>query len=62
MWPNPQEIADLVLLLKKSLNENFIFCVVLDWISWYQSFSDHTVKHFPFPIFKITFKKGETCR
>ena len=27
MWPNPQEIADL---LKKSLMENFIFCAVQD--------------------------------
>ena len=28
MWPNPQETADLVNLLKKSLMENFIFCAV----------------------------------
>ena len=32
MWPNPQETADLVNLLKKSLMENFIFCVVLFYI------------------------------
>ena len=29
MWPNPQETADSVTLLKKSLMENFIFCAVL---------------------------------
>ena len=31
MWPNPHEIADLVLfthLLKKSSMENFIFCAM----------------------------------
>ena len=28
MWPNPQESADLVNLLKKYLTENFIFCAV----------------------------------
>ena len=25
MWPNPQETADLVTLVKKSLMENFFF-------------------------------------
>ena len=30
MWPNPQETADLVTFLKKSLIENFIFmCSVI---------------------------------
>ena len=29
MWPNPQEIADLVTLLKKSWIENFIFVLRL---------------------------------
>ena len=28
MWPNPQEIADLVTFTEKSLIENFIFCAV----------------------------------
>ena len=32
MWPNPHETADLVTLLKKSLMENSIFCVVYAWI------------------------------
>ena len=30
MCPNPQETADLVTLLKKSLMKNFIFCAVSD--------------------------------
>ena len=29
MWPNPQEKADWVTLLKKYLMENFIFCALL---------------------------------
>ena len=29
MWPNPQEIADLVTFNDEILNENFIFCAVL---------------------------------
>ena len=29
MWPNLQEIADLVTFTRENLNENFIFCAVV---------------------------------
>ena len=28
MWPNPQELADLVTFTEEILTENFIFCAV----------------------------------
>ena len=31
-FPSPQETADLVYLLKKSLMENFIFCAMVMFI------------------------------